>query len=150
MQILQRAGSAPPLGLMLTTAQVRGLRDAGVEIGAHTATHPILTRLDAAAARDDMAQGKETLEGILKEPVRLFAYPNGRPGQDYDARHAAMARDLGFSAAVSTAWGAAHHGCDLFQVPRVAPWDASAARYAARLVSSYTQRRYQIAKPGVG
>ena len=147
MQILQRAGSAPPPGHMLTTPQVRGLRDAGVEIGAHTATHPILTRLDAAAARDDMAQGKETLEGILQEPVRLFAYPNGRPGEDYDATHVAIAKDLGFSAAVSTAWGAAHHGCDLFQMPRVAPWDASALPYAARLVKSYAKRTYPVATP---
>ena len=147
IEILQRASGEPLSDLMLTTAQLRALRDAGVEIGAHTDTHPILTRLDPAAARLDMAHGKEVLEGILKEPVRLFAYPNGRPGQDYGATHVAMAKDLGFGAAVSTAWGAAHHGCDLFQVPRVAPWDASAVRYAARLVKSYTQRIYPVEQP---
>ena len=145
MEILERAGGTWPRGLMLTRAQVRELRDAGVEIGAHTDTHPILARIEPTVARDDMARCKQELEAILGEPLRLFAYPNGRPDRDYDARHVAMARDLGFTAAVSTAWGAAYPGCDLFQIPRVAPWDATAGRYAARLVKSYAQRNYAIA-----
>jgi peptidoglycan/xylan/chitin deacetylase (PgdA/CDA1 family) len=145
LEILERTGIAPPRNLMLTTPQVRELRDAGVEIGAHTASHPILSRLEPAAAQEDIAQGKTVLEGIIGEPVRLFAYPNGRPGEDYDGRHASMVRDLGFSAALSTAWGAVHADSDRFQLPRVAPWDASARRYAARLVRSYTQREARVA-----
>jgi peptidoglycan/xylan/chitin deacetylase (PgdA/CDA1 family) len=139
-EIFRRAGATHPREMMLTSGQVRALRDAGVEIGAHTATHPILTRLSPEAAREDIARSRHVLEGLLGEPVRLFAYPNGRPVEDYDARHVAMVRDLGFSAALSTAWGAAHAGCDRFQVPRVAPWDDSPRRYAARLVKSYLQR----------
>jgi len=144
MEMLERTGGSAPQ-LMLTTRQVRALRDAGVEIGAHTATHPILTRIEPATAREDMAQSKDVLEGILGEPVRLFAYPNGRPCRDYDARHVTMARELGFAAAVSTAWGAAYPDCDLFQVPRVAPWDATATRYSTRLVKSYAQRGHTVA-----
>jgi len=141
LEILGRAGGPHP-SPMLTTAQVRQLRDAGVEIGAHTATHPILTTIGSAEAREEMAQSKEVLEEILRERVGVFAYPNGRPGRDYDACHVTLARDLGFTAAVSTAWGAAHRGCDLFQVPRVAPWDTTARRYAARLLRSYAQRDF--------
>jgi peptidoglycan/xylan/chitin deacetylase (PgdA/CDA1 family) len=144
-EILRRAGALPPRDLMLTTPQVKSLRDAGVEIGAHTATHPILTRLSPEAARDDIARSRQELEGILGDPVRLFAYPNGRPGADYDAQHVRMVRELGFSAAVSTAWGAAMFGCDFFQLPRVAPWDPTAARFAARLLRAYTQRRVVLA-----
>jgi peptidoglycan/xylan/chitin deacetylase (PgdA/CDA1 family) len=145
-EIFHRAGHAPPRHLMLTSAQVRELRDLGMEVGAHTATHPILTRLTPEVARDDIAQGKFVLEGILGDPVRLFAYPNGRPGEDYDVRHAGMVRELGFSAALSTAWGTAHRGSDRFQLPRVAPWDDSAWRYAARLVQSYSQRNARVAR----
>jgi peptidoglycan/xylan/chitin deacetylase (PgdA/CDA1 family) len=142
MEIFAHTRHSPPRDLMLTTPQVRELRAAGVDIGAHTATHPILSRLAPGPARDDMAQGKEVLEGILGEPVLHFAYPNGRPDEDYRAEHVAMARELGFTAALSTAWGAAHPGCDAFEVPRVAPWDSEAPRYAARLVKSYAQRRF--------
>jgi len=144
-EIFRRAGATPPRDLMLSTSQVRSLRDAGVEIGAHTATHPILTRLTSEAAREDIARSRQVLEGILGDPVRLFAYPNGRPGEDYDARHVAMVRELGFAAALSTSWGAAHADSDRLQLPRVAPWDASAGRYAARLVRSYTQRAACVA-----
>jgi peptidoglycan/xylan/chitin deacetylase (PgdA/CDA1 family) len=141
-EIFRRTGALPPRDLMLTTPQVKSLRDAGVEIGAHTATHPILTRLSPEAALEDIARSRQELEGILGDPVRLFAYPNGRPGEDYDRRHVEIVRELGFTAALSTAWGAAHPGCDPFQVPRVAPWDDSPRRYAARLVKSYTQRSF--------
>jgi peptidoglycan/xylan/chitin deacetylase (PgdA/CDA1 family) len=141
-ELFARAGAAPPRDLMLTSAQLRTLRAGGADIGAHTATHPILTRLSPAAAREDIAAGKATLEGLLGEPIRLFAYPNGRPGEDYDARHVALVRDLGFRAALATAWGAAYRGCDPYQVPRVAPWDVTSPRYAARLVRSYLQRDY--------
>lgn len=144
-EIFRRAGTEVPGDMMLTTAQLRQLRDSGIAIGAHTETHPILSRLEPVAARNDMARGKEALEAIVGETIRLFAYPNGRPGEDFDGRHVAMARELGFSAALSTAWGAAHRGCDLFQVPRVAPWDAQSWRYAARLVRSYLQRQYPMA-----
>jgi peptidoglycan/xylan/chitin deacetylase (PgdA/CDA1 family) len=139
-EIFRRAGATPPRDLMLTTPQLRSLRDAGVEIGAHTATHPILARLSPEAAREDIARSQIVLEGILGDPVSLFAYPNGRPGEDYDARHVAMVRELGFAAALSTSWGATHAGSDRFQLPRVAPWDTSARRYAARLIRSYAQR----------
>jgi peptidoglycan/xylan/chitin deacetylase (PgdA/CDA1 family) len=148
MEILGRAGAEPPRHLMMTSAQVRELRDGGVEIGAHTATHPILARLEPTEARDDIARSRQMLEELLGDPVRLFAYPNGRPGEDYDVRHVRMVRELGFEAALSTAWGAAHHGCDLFQVPRVAPWDPSAFRYGARLVRAYSQRTYPLAPHG--
>jgi len=145
MEILGRAGAQPPRDLMMTSAQVRELRDAGVEIGAHTATHPILTRLEPAEARDDIARSRQVLEGLLGDPVRLFAYPNGRPGEDYDVRHVRIVRELGFTAALSTAWGAAHLRSDLFQIPRVAPWDPTSARFAGRLVRGYAQRSAAVA-----
>jgi len=142
-----RAGAEAPRDLMLTSSQVRELHSAGADIGAHTATHPILTRLAPEDARRDIALGKAALESILHEPARLFAYPNGRPGDDYDHHHVAMVRELGFSAALSTAWGAAYAGCDEYQIPRVAPWDVTSSRYAARLVRSYMQRDFARAGP---
>ena len=120
--------------LMMTTAQVRQLHAAGIEIGGHTVNHPILARLPAAAARREIAEGKQTLEAMIGAPVRLFAYPNGIPGQDYGAEHAAMVRELGFEAAVSTSWGAARPGSDLFQLPRFTPWDRSRLRFSLRML----------------
>lgn len=119
--------------LMMTSGQVVALRDAGMQIGAHTVNHPILARLAADEARAEMATSRDTLQALLAQPVELFAYPNGRPDEDYTDTTVRLARELGFSAAVTTAWGAARRGSDLFQLPRFTPWDRGRVAFAARL-----------------
>lgn len=119
--------------LMMTREQVRALTAAGMAVGAHTLTHPILARLEDAEARREIADGRDALEAIVRQPVRLFAYPNGKPDIDYRARHAALAQSLGFAAAVSTAWGAARTGDSLHELPRFTPWDATPWRWGMRL-----------------
>jgi peptidoglycan/xylan/chitin deacetylase (PgdA/CDA1 family) len=122
--------------LMMRPAQVRRLRTLGMEIGAHTITHPILTRLAPEAAMRELADSKGYLQDLLGEPVKLFAYPNGVPGQDYAAEHVEMARDCGFKAAVSTAWGAASVRSHRFQLPRFTPWDRNRLKYGVRLLDN--------------
>lgn len=121
-------------GLMLTPEMVRNLDRQGIEIGAHTISHPILTSLDDDSARMEIAEGKRELEAIVGKPVRLFAYPNGKAGKDYDARHVAMVRDAGFEAAFTTAVGAITPGQDRFQLPRSRPWDNSPFLFGLRLL----------------
>ncbi|GJJ03150.1 polysaccharide deacetylase [Duganella rhizosphaerae] len=122
--------------LMMSSQQMRALHAAGMEIGAHTASHPILARQADADAEADMARGKAALEDLIQAPVALFAYPNGKPGVDYDQRHVDMARRLGFAAAVSTEPGAAHAGSDPLQLPRYTPWEQDRLRFLYRLLAS--------------
>jgi len=134
-----------PSDLMMTTEQLRSLHASGMEIGAHTVTHPILARLDPSRARDEISEGKRRLEAITGRPVTLFAYPNGKPRQDYGAEHVAMVRDLGFEAAVSTAWGVAHAGSDAFQLPRFTPWDRTPGKFVLRLLhNTFRTRAEQV------
>lgn len=140
-RVAQIVGAELPRDLMMTESQVRELVRHGIEVGAHTVNHPILTRVDDSTARREMAENKSRLEDITEAPVRLFAYPNGRPGRDYSSTHVRLARETGFAAAVSTAWGAAAGaGLDRFQLPRVAPWDPTALRFSIRLGLAYRQR----------
>ncbi|MFP4063330.1 MAG: polysaccharide deacetylase family protein [Halochromatium sp.] len=132
--IAERSPTPLPADLMMTSAQVKALAAAGMTIGGHTQTHPILARTPDAQARAEIAGGRETLEALLGEPVRLFAYPNGKPGQDYDHRHVAMVRDSGFAASVSTAWGVSTSSSDPYQLARFTPWDRTPGRFALRLV----------------
>jgi hypothetical protein len=83
-----------------------------------------------------MADGKHALEAIIGAPVPLFAYPNGKPGQDYLAEHAAMAREIGFEAAVSTSWGSARPASDVFQLPRFTPWDRHPLPFLLRMIQN--------------
>ena len=141
--LAERLGVTPPSDLMMTDDQVRTLHQSGIEIGAHTMTHPILTRVDAETALREMTDSRQRLEEITGAPVRSFAYPNGRPRRDYDHTHVGLARDAGFDLALTTAWGAATIDSDMLQIPRVAPWDATGLKYAARLANAYRQRRYE-------
>lgn len=134
-----------PKDLMMSSAQLRSLHKAGMEIGGHTVSHPILTTLDGEQAEREIALGRERLQELIDQPVQVFAYPNGKPGQDYDASHVALVRKLGFRAAVSTAAGAAGAGADLFQLPRYTPWAKGLPLWAARLALNQRRRRYDLA-----
>lgn len=133
--IAERAEVAPANDLMMSSQQVRQLRAAGMQIGAHTVSHPILATLSPTEAADEMARSRDTLQQLLGEPVGLFAYPNGKPGTDYlPDVHPGLVRELGFDAAVSTRWAAARRGDDVFQIPRFTPWDRSRAKFGLRLL----------------
>ncbi len=133
-----------PNNLMMTSAQVKQLHNAGMEIGAHTVTHPILVSIDDATARAEIEEGKTKLEAIIGAPVRLFAYPNGKPGKDYLSVHVKMVKEAGFEAAVSTAWGAAQINNDLFQLPRFTPWDKGELFYVLRMLRNMKQEIHTI------
>jgi peptidoglycan/xylan/chitin deacetylase (PgdA/CDA1 family) len=122
-----------PADLMMSSDKVRRLAAAGMGIGAHTITHPILASADDAMARREIGGSREILEGLVRRPVRLFAYPNGRPGADYRARHVAMVKETGFAAAFSTAIGAATGADARFELPRFTPWGTSATHWGVRL-----------------
>ncbi|WP_018175033.1 MULTISPECIES: polysaccharide deacetylase family protein [unclassified Thioalkalivibrio] len=123
----------PPGDLMMTDDQVRELANAGMGIGGHTVLHPILAETDAETAQQEIAEGKAELEALVGRPVRLFAYPNGRPGKDYAPEHVEMVRASGFDAAVSTMAGAAGRDTDPLQLPRFTPWDRTPLRFGLRL-----------------
>ena len=133
-RIAHFAQASPPDDLMMTSAQVRDMFRAGMQIGAHTVSHPILARLELNLARKEIADSKMQLEELLGKRVGLFAYPNGKPGTDYLPEHASLAREMGFDAAVSTAWGTSDRSSDRFQLPRFTPWDRARLRFGARLV----------------
>lgn len=133
--IATRAEVAPPDDLMMTGTQVRALRAAGMQIGAHTVSHPILATLQPQQAADEIARSRDVLQALLGEKVGLFAYPNGKPGSDYlPDVHPGIVRELGFDAAVSTRWAAARRGDDIFQIPRFTPWDRSRLKFGLRLL----------------
>jgi peptidoglycan/xylan/chitin deacetylase (PgdA/CDA1 family) len=128
------SGGSLPDDLMMTSAQVRALHSAGMEIGAHTVSHPILRALAPEAAAVELQESRARLELLTGAKVRYFAYPNGRPGSDYDERHVGLARECGFEAAYSTRRGACSRASDRWQLPRFTPWDRSPARWISRLV----------------
>ena len=121
---------------MLSSDQLLALHRAGMEIGGHTVNQMPLASLSNAEARGEIANGRSKLETIIQAPVRLFAYPHGKPGCDFEKRHGNMLRSAGFDAAVTTAAGAARPGADLYELPRFTPWDRSSSGFLLRMGSN--------------
>ncbi len=134
--IESRVGSLP-CDLMMTDQQVRELSENGVEIGAHTKSHPILSTLSQDESKQEILGSKTYLEALLGQKVRHFAYPNGRPGIDYSIEHRDMVEAAGFESAVSTHWGVASKTSDRWQLPRFTPWDQVPLSFMVRLLMNY-------------
>ena len=137
-ELLARSGAATTR-MMMDENEIRSLVRAGMEVGGHTVSHPILCALETRAAADEIRTNKSDLEGIIGTPLSSFAYPNGQPQRDYDARHIAILRDSGYRCALSTSAGTAAQHTSLYQLPRFTPWDRSAAKYLARMLVNYFQ-----------
>lgn len=106
----------------LTWDQLRTLRDEGVEIGNHSASHPYLLDRqkgeDEAAwlarIRADIDRASAALQRELGGMSRIFAYPYG----EYSPVVAEVVRSLGFVGAVAQHSGVVEGGSDLFALPR--------------------------------
>jgi phosphatidylinositol alpha-1,6-mannosyltransferase len=125
-------------------ASVRTLHSQGFEIGAHTVHHPILNECTPQQARTEIAECKAELEAIIGGPVHSFAYPNGRPGEDFRAEHVALVKAAGYRNAVTTSNGVASAGTDLFQLPRFTPWGRSEERIAFQLARNMLTRSVSL------
>jgi peptidoglycan/xylan/chitin deacetylase (PgdA/CDA1 family) len=135
-ELASLSNASLPDDLMMTSREVKSMRAGGMQIGAHTQSHPILARLGEAEAREEIQGSKVFLEALLGERIGLFAYPNGKPGEDYSPENIETVKSLGFDAAVSTQWGVSRPGDDLFQIRRFTPWDRSRLRFGARLLQN--------------
>lgn len=123
------ADDAPP---MLRWQQVRALHDAGVEVGAHTVHHPILSALPAAEAAAEIRDSKLAIEDHLQTAVPHFAYPNGTV-DDFDASTRAHVEQAGFTSAVSTVFGVNTAASDRFALRRGGPWEEDAGVFSVKL-----------------
>jgi peptidoglycan/xylan/chitin deacetylase (PgdA/CDA1 family) len=146
-RIAALVGGDLPDDLMMTDEQVRELVRAGMHIGGHTVSHPILSSVDADAATREIEANRDRLEAIVGVRPTLFAYPNGVPGKDFAYLHTRLVRSAGYAAAVTTSWGAARRGDDPYQLPRFTPWDLEPRRFALRLLHNVVARRPQLLTP---
>ena len=133
-----------PRNLMMTGEQLRALAAAGMTIGGHTVNHPILIRLEDSAAKREIADGRDALQHLMRQPIKLFAYPNGKPGSDYSMAHVRMVKDLGFSGAVSTSRGAARVSDPPFELPRSSPWGRTPTRWGWWFARNFSARAERV------
>jgi peptidoglycan/xylan/chitin deacetylase (PgdA/CDA1 family) len=91
--------AAPAPCRLATWEECGRLAEAGMEVGAHTLTHPFLTTLPAAAQRAEIAGSFDLVERRLGLRPRGFAYPGG----DHDGTSVAEAAAVSAWAVTTTA-----------------------------------------------
>lgn len=91
-------------GLYLTWDQVRELAGNGIAMGAHTASHPILTSIPLQSAREELEISKKKIEAETGLPVESFAYPNGL-NDDFSPAIVELVREAGFATAFTLITG---------------------------------------------
>ena len=130
--IARAAGVADESRMMMEADHLARLIAGGMEIGAHTCSHPILSQIGREEARDEIVRGRSELERMTGRPIRLFAYPNGDTRRDLGQRDVDLVRDLGFACAVITDPGFAVAATNPHMLPRFTPWDRTPGRFAMR------------------
>lgn len=118
--------------VMLSWEEVCEMYRHGIQFGAHTVSHPPLSRLQVEDARQEIRRSKSTIENVLNATVNTFAYPSGRRG-DFTATTKALVEEAGFDCAVTTIFGNNEPGADLYEMRRIAPWDKHAETFRLRL-----------------
>ncbi|MFT5720521.1 MAG: peptidoglycan/xylan/chitin deacetylase (PgdA/CDA1 family) [Motiliproteus sp.] len=139
-QIIDRLEVSLDQRLILSEPEIRQLQSLGMTIGCHTMTHPMLSKVSPEFARQDILSSKVELERICGKPVTLFAYPYGKPDIHFEAIHEQIVAELGFAAAVSTAWGANSATTARYRLKRFTPWDANPLTFFVRLLLNYRKR----------
>ncbi|OJT20880.1 hypothetical protein BO221_28695 [Archangium sp. Cb G35] len=98
----------------LSWEEVRELAHQGFELGAHTRSHPILTRLPLAEVERELRSCRDTLEEKLGVRPALFSYPNGATCPEVTALVGRY-----FQAAVTTRSGLCTRTSELLELPRI-------------------------------
>lgn len=107
---------------LMDSAQIREWIAAGHAIGAHTLTHPSLTEIPEAQAREEIVSSKKMLEDQFGVPIEHFCYPYG----SHNRRIRKMVEEAGYLTACSVTPGLNSAATDRFQLLRIC------ARYRSR------------------
>lgn len=107
---------------LMTQDEVREWIAAGNQVGAHTMTHPWLTRLPLERAREEIRASRRKLEDLFGMAVTDFCYPYG----DWNAAIRAEVVEAGYATATTTEFGVNGAGADPWGLKRIT------ARHASR------------------
>jgi peptidoglycan/xylan/chitin deacetylase (PgdA/CDA1 family) len=108
----------PLTSVLLTWDEALKLKDAGIEIGAHSLTHARLSELPEGDQRREIGKCARFMQKRLGETPRAFAYPFGSV-LDYNEMSKILLEEFGFSIAVTNRYGVNYPECDPLELRRI-------------------------------
>ena len=131
---------------MLSLAELHQLREAGMSIGAHTLSHPMLSQSSDDVAWNEISECKRNLELALEQEMWALAYPFGN-SSSVTSRELEMAKRAGFKAAFLNAGGDFGAQTPKFALPRVhITADMSLAEFEAH-ISGFHRSLQELFRP---
>jgi peptidoglycan/xylan/chitin deacetylase (PgdA/CDA1 family) len=103
---------------LLVRSELHALVAAGMTIGAHTLSHPMLSQCPAEIAWAEIAESRACLEAVLQTEVWALAYPFG-DGESVTPQVMRMARDAGYKAAFMNFGGGLGAALPIHALPRI-------------------------------
>ncbi len=103
---------------MLNWDQIREMYQAGIQFGAHTVNHPILTNVSLEVGKKEILESKLIIEKELGQPIKHFAFPNGRK-RDFNEELRQYCQDIGFESVSSCTYGHNDSLEDVYSLKRI-------------------------------
>jgi peptidoglycan/xylan/chitin deacetylase (PgdA/CDA1 family) len=101
----------------LSPDELKQLPEFGIEVGSHTCSHAIATRMSDEQMARELSESKRMIESAVGRACDGFSYPNGSP-TDYSAATRARVIEAGYRCAVTTIKTSVAPYQDPFEIPR--------------------------------
>ena len=105
-------------GLFLSWQEVKEMSENNIYFGAHTVTHPILTKVSVEKAQSEVLGSRRKIEEVLNKKIKVFAYTNGTSddmSEDIDD----FLKKNGFIFSLSSIYGANKINSQSFRLKRI-------------------------------
>jgi len=106
--------------IIMSWDEVKEMNENGINFGAHTVTHPILTKVSPQQAKHEITKSKKDIEKRLNKPVTTFSYPNGL-ADDFNEEIKNLLKENGFICASTIIPKMTTKKTDLFELGRLPP-----------------------------
>lgn len=117
-------------GAMMTWDHARIMQRKDISFGAHTMTHPVVSRLSSERLTAELRESKLLIERELDCAVEHFAYPFGKLTECGTEASEILAK-LGFVSAMTSITGVNEYGADPFRLRRLGVGNSCSIAYFA-------------------
>jgi peptidoglycan/xylan/chitin deacetylase (PgdA/CDA1 family) len=105
---------------MLIWNEVMEMSENNISFGAHTVSHPTLSKMDLKEAKREIYESKMEIEARIGSKVRHFAIPNGKR-EDFNGELKRYCKEIGMETIVSTEPGSISLQSDPYFLKRINP-----------------------------
>jgi len=118
-----------PGNLMMNWEEIKSIHQNGVQVGAHSVTHPTMDTLENEEDIQFELSSGERIREMTGIEAGIFSYPNG----SYDERVTRLAQQAGYGAALAVNKRPAYKGEDRFAISRIELYNESWFKTRMRL-----------------